>query len=255
MVDFSGTPLCSRTRAVSVVVPVCNEAENVEPLCEEIRAVLRGRCDFEILFVDDGSTDDTVARLRAVRTRVPELRVLRHSARCGQSVALHTGVRAARHDWVVTLDGDGQNDPADIPKLFRALEEDDSGKVRLIIGDRRAARQDSWVRLVSSRIANGVRRRMLNDGTPDTGCGIKLMHRPTFLQLPVFNHMHRFLPALYQREGACVLSVPVTHRPRLKGESKYGINNRLWVGIADLFAVRWLIRRAPRLVQVQEDRG
>jgi dolichol-phosphate mannosyltransferase len=245
----------SRALAVSVVVPVCNEADNVQPLCDEIHSALREFRDFEIIFVDDGSTDDTVARLRAARARLPKLRVLRHSARCGQSVALHTGIRAARHEWVLTLDGDGQNDPADIPKFFEALARDNGGEVKLIIGDRRRARQDSWVRLWSSRIANGVRRRLLNDGTPDTGCGIKLLHRPTFLQLPVFNHMHRFLPALYQREGARVLSVPVNHRPRVRGESKYGINNRLWVGIADLFAVRWLIRRAPRLVQVQEDGG
>jgi dolichol-phosphate mannosyltransferase len=153
----------------------------------------------------------------------------------------------------VTLDGDGQNDPADIVAMVEMLRGDASGNVRLIIGDRRKQRQDTWVRLLSSRIANTVRRRMLHDGTPDTGCGIKLLHRATFLQVPAFNHMHRFLPALFQREGAGVLSVPVRHRSRTRGVSKYGIHNRLWAGIIDLFAVRWLILRAPPPVQVHED--
>lgn len=239
--------------ALSIVIPVCNEAENVGPLTAEIEAALQNVGSFEIIYVDDGSTDATVANIRAIRDRVPHVRLLRHPTRCGQSVALRNGVRAARAEWVVTLDGDGQNDPADIPILLETLRRDWSGKVRLIIGDRRRARQDSWVRLMSSRIANAVRRRMLHDGTPDTGCGIKLLHRATFLQLPAFNHMHRFLPALYQRDGAVVLSVPVRHRPRTHGVSKYGIHNRLWVGIVDLFAVRWLIRRAPRLVPVHEE--
>lgn len=252
MSGLGSTSEAENAPALSVVMPVCNEAENVGPLTLEIQAALTG-VSFEIVFVDDGSKDDTVANIRTVRDRLPQVRLLRHPIRCGQSVALRNGIRAARAEWIVTLDGDRQNDPADIPALVEALRRDRSGKVRLIIGDRRAARQDSWVRLVSSRLANGVRRRMLHDGTPDTGCGIKLLHRATFLQLPAFDHMHRFLPALFQREGASVLSMPVRHRPRTYGVSKYGIRNRLWVGIVDLFAVRWLVRRAPPLVSVQED--
>ena len=254
MIHFaSSSSRATDVPTLSIVIPVCNEADNVAPLTVEIEAALRGLGSFEIIYVDDGSTDATAANVRAIRDRVSHVRLLRHPTRCGQSVALRNGVRAARAEWVVTLDGDGQNDPADIPLLFDALRRDRSGKVRLIIGDRRRARQDSWVRLVSSRIANAVRRRMLHDGTPDTGCGIKLLHRATFLQLPAFNHMHRFLPALYQRDGAVVLSVPVRHRARTRGVSKYGIHNRLWVGIVDMFAVRWLIRRAPRLVRVHEE--
>jgi dolichol-phosphate mannosyltransferase len=230
--------------ALSVVIPVCNERDNVGPLALEIHAALVERLPFEILFVDDGSTDDTVAVLEAVRRdHVPQIRVLQHSARSGQSIALRTGVREARAEWVATLDGDGQNDPADIPSLLAAREAagDD---LKLVMGHRRS-RQDTWVRRLSSRIANGVRRWMLRDDTPDTGCGIKLLHRATFLELPAFNHMHRFLPALYLRAGARVISVGVRHRPRMHGQSKYGISNRLWVGIVDLFGVRWLIRRAP----------
>jgi glycosyltransferase involved in cell wall biosynthesis len=230
--------------ALSVVIPVCNERDNVASLAREIHAALNGRGPFEILFVDDGSTDDTVAVLEAVRREhVPQIRVIMHSVRSGQSIALRTGVREARADWVATLDGDGQNDPADIPSMLAAR--DAAGEeLKLVMGHRRS-RQDTWVRRMSSRIANGVRRRMLRDDTPDTGCGIKLLHRATFLDLPAFNHMHRFLPALYLRAGAKVVSVPVRHRPRTAGQSKYGIGNRLWVGIVDLFGVRWLIRRAP----------
>lgn len=231
--------------ALSIVIPVCNEAENVAPLAREIHAALAPRNDYEIVFVDDGSTDATAANILAVREHVPQIRLLRHSARRGQSLALHTGVRAARAEWIATLDGDGQNDPADIPRLLAAVERADSLRPpRLVIGHRQS-RQDSWLRRASSRVANNVRRRMLNDNTPDTGCGIKLMHRATFLELPEFNHMHRFLPALFQRAGASVISVGVRHRPRTHGQSKYGIGNRLWAGIVDLFGVRWLIRRAP----------
>ena len=237
---------------LSVVVPVCNEEENVAPLAREIQAALADRGSFEILFVDDGSTDATVARLAEVRVEIPQLRILRHSIRCGQSIALHTGVRAARAQWVATLDGDGQNDPADIPALVDAAHRSGSQEPKLVMGHRRA-RRDTWVRRLSSRIANAVRRGVLHDDTPDTGCGIKLMHRATFLELPTFNHMHRFLPALYQRTGARVVSVPVNHRPRLHGRSKYGIGNRLWVGIVDMFGVRWLLRRAPQRPSLLEE--
>ena len=240
---------------MSVVIPVCNEAENVGPLAREIQSALQSFAPFEIIFVDDGSVDDTVKRLEeAKRSGVPEIRILRHASRSGQSTAVLTGVRAARAEWVATLDGDGQNDPADIPALIAAAESAHAGgqtHLKLVMGNRKT-RKDTWLRRLSSRVANGVRARMLRDGTPDTGCGIKLMHRATFLELPHFNHMHRFLPALYQRAGSHVISVPVRHRPRMRGQSKYGLHNRLWVGIVDLFGVRWLIRRAPPRVQVTE---
>lgn len=237
---------------LSIVIPVYNEADNVERMALEIRDALAQRGAFEVIFVDDASTDRTVKNIHAVRREhLPQIRLLRHSVRCGQSIAVRTGVRAARAEWIVTLDGDGQNDPADIPVLLQVLEQS-AGDLKLLIGNRQL-RQDTWIRRVSSRIANGVRRRMLRDDTPDTGCGIKLFHRATFLELPAFNHMHRFLPALFQRAGARVTSVGVRHRSRMAGESKYGISNRLWVGIVDLFGVRWLLRRAPKLTPVREE--
>ena len=242
---------CAPLMKLSVVIPVCNEAENVQPLAREIQVALAAHGPFEIIFVDDGSTDGTAAAACSARDGgIPEIRLLQHSRRSGQSSAVWTGVRAARADWIATLDGDGQNDPADIPVLLEALRAGDEA-LRLIMGNR-TTRRDTWLRKVSSRIANSVRGRLLRDGTPDTGCGIKLLHRATFLELPRFNHMHRFLPALFQRAGATVISVPVRHRPRTRGVSKYGLHNRLWVGIVDLFGVRWLIVRAPPPVTVHE---
>lgn len=236
---------------LSVVIPVCNEAENVGPLAQEAHAVLAAYPPSEIIFVDDGSTDGTLAALHAARADgVPELRVIRHERRSGQSAAVCSGVRAARAEWIATLDGDGQNDPADIPRLLAARQQD--ADLRLIMGNR-TTRRDTWVRRVSSRVANGVRGRLLGDRTPDTGCGIKVFHRDTFLDLPRFDHMHRFLPALFQRAGARVVSVPVSHRPRLRGASKYGVLDRLWVGIVDLFGVMWLIRRKPARSNPREE--
>ena len=238
---------------VSVVIPVCNEQDNVEPLAREIHAALSGRWSFETIFVDDGSTDGTAAALRAARAAgLPEIRLLRHAVRSGQSAAVATGVRAARAPWVATLDGDGQNDPADIPKLLEAAQADRGGRLRLVMGNR-TTRRDTWLRRLSSRVANGVRGGLLKDGTPDTGCGIKVFDRAVFMDMPRFNHMHRFMPALFQREGYDVASVPVNHRERTRGTSKYGLHNRLWVGIVDLFGVMWLIRRASRRVAVSED--
>jgi dolichol-phosphate mannosyltransferase len=243
------------TPRLSVVIPVCNEAQNVGPLAQEIAAALADRGAFEIIFVDDGSTDGTVQAVHAARNNgIPEIRLIRHSRRSGQSTAVCTGVRLAKAEWIATLDGDGQNDPADIPALLTAqAQAARPDKLRLVMGNRSKSRRDTWLRRVSSRVANGVRGRMLRDGTPDTGCGIKLMHRASFLELPRFNHMHRFLPALFQRAGHEVISVPVSHRPRTQGTSKYGLNNRLWVGIVDLFGVRWLIRRAQPLITTAEE--
>lgn len=236
---------------ISVVVPVCNEAGNVGPLAQEICAALELHRPFEIIFVDDGSSDGTADAVVAARIAgISEIRLLQHSIRCGQSAAVHTGVRAARAEWVATLDGDGQNDPADIPKLL-AVRGEPASSARMVIGNR-ISRRDTWLRRLSSRVANAVRSRLLRDGTPDTGCGIKVMHRATFLELPRFDHMHRFLPALFQRAGSEVVSVPVNHRARTRGTSKYGLHNRLWVGVVDLFGVRWLIRRTPAPTRIVE---
>lgn len=228
---------------LSVVVPVKNEQDNVEPLVREIAAALAGAATFEIVYVNDGSTDATQARLDALKAEFPMLRVIRHRASCGQSRAVTTGVQAARYEWIATLDGDGQNDPADIPALLDTLADPAQPANLELLAGWRAKRNDTFVRRLSSKIANGVRSRMLKDSTPDTGCGLKLFSRETFLALPNFDHMHRFLPALVLRNGGAVVSVPVHHRPRERGSSKYGIHNRLWVGIVDLFGVAWLQRR------------
>lgn len=236
---------------LSVVVPVFNERDNIPPLLVEIAAALRGRLDFEIIYIDDASEDDSLAVLRREKARYPELRVLRHRVRSGQSTALWNGIHAARAPWVATLDGDGQNDPADIARLLAAREQADAG-VHLFTGWR-TTRRDSIGKRVSSRIANAVRSRVLGDATPDTGCGLKLVERETFLRLPFFDHMHRYLPALVRRAGHAIQSVPVGHRPRTRGHSKYGTLDRLWVGIADLRGVAWLMRRA-KVTGVEEIR-
>ena len=237
---------------LSVVVPVKNEQDNVEPLVREIAAALSGTTTFEIIYVNDGSTDATQTRLEALKAEFPMLRVIRHRASCGQSRAVTTGVNAARYEWIATLDGDGQNDPADIPNLLDAARKAASPRLRLVMGNR-TTRRDTWLRRLSSRVANGVRGGLLRDGTPDTGCGIKVFDRAVFLDMPRFNHMHRFMPALYQREGYEVTSVAVNHRERTRGTSKYGLHNRLWVGIVDLFGVMWLIRRASPRIRIDED--
>lgn len=239
-------------RLLSVVVPVCNEAENVEPLAREIHAALAAR-PYEMIFVDDGSTDDTAFILLRLKHDLPALRVLRHSFRSGQSAAVASGVRAARGAWVATLDGDGQNDPADIPKLIAVRDDPAHRGVQLFQGNRKASRKDTAWRKLQSNIANGVRAGLLGDGTPDTGCGIKLFTREVFMDLPRFDHMHRFMPALFQRHGAKVTSVPVSHRPRTRGSSKYGMLNRAFVGIVDIFGVMWLRRRFKPGLLVRED--
>ncbi|MFN3751793.1 MAG: glycosyltransferase family 2 protein [Thiobacillus sp.] len=237
---------------LSVVVPVKNEQDNVEPLVREIAAALSGRAEFEILYVNDGSTDATQARLVALKSRFPMLRVIRHRESCGQSRAVTTGVTAARYEWIATLDGDGQNDPADIPALLDRLADPAQPANLELIAGWRSKRNDTFVRRLSSKIANGVRAWLLKDNTPDTGCGLKLFARETFLALPNFDHMHRFLPALVLRNGGAVVSVPVHHRARERGTSKYGIHNRLWVGIVDLAGVAWLQRRV-RLPVIEPD--
>ena len=233
-----------------------NESGNLLPLLQEIEAALGPAGAFEAVVVDDASSDDTLARLtEAARTR-PWLTVLSHRRNAGQSTAVRNGVLAARGQLIATIDGDGQNPPAEIPRMVARWHEVSAahpGRPVLIAGWR-AARHDTWVRRLSSRIANGVRARLLGDATPDTGCGLKLMAREDFLRLPYFDHMHRFLPALVQRDGGLVESVPVHHRPRTQGRSHYGIHNRLWVGLVDLCGVMWLQRRA-RLTRVERVGG
>lgn len=228
---------------LSVVVPVLNEADNVLPLIAEIEDTLGNERAYEIVFVDDGSTDETPERLHEAEARFSRLRVLRHSRRSGQSAAIASGVKAARASIIVTLDGDRQNDPADIPKLLEIFE-GDPNPFKLLVTGRRVKRQDRWLKRISSRVANGVRARLLGDGTPDTGCGLKVFTQEAFLDMPRFDHMHRFLPALMVRQGGRVISTPVHHRPRPEGRSKYGTLDRLAVGIVDLFGVMWLKRRA-----------
>ena len=237
--------LTSEPPQLAVVVPVKNEEDNIIPLVEEIDRALSGVIPFEIIYVDDGSDDATPQRLAEARARFPMLRSLRHRRSCGQSQAVATGVKAARAPWVATLDGDGQNDPADIPALVQRLGELPEGRRTLtLIAGHRQKRQDDGIRRLSSKVANNVRAALLGDSTPDSGCGLKLFARDTFLDMPRFNHMHRFLPALMLRLGGEVVSVRVNHRPRERGTSKYGVWNRLWVGIVDLFGVMWLQARA-----------
>jgi dolichol-phosphate mannosyltransferase len=231
---------------LSVVVPVHNEVENLAELAREIGAALDGRLDYELIYVDDGSDDDTPERLATLASEFPRLRVVRLLKQSGQSTAIVAGVQAARARWVVTLDGDGQNDPADIPRLLEAIQNPAApADLRLVIG-RRQRRQDTVSKRIASRVANTVRARLLRDGTPDTGCGLKLFERAAFLALPQFDHMHRFLPALFWRSGWRVASVPVSHRPRRHGRSHYGVLDRLGVGLADLVGVLWLQRRTIR---------
>ena len=229
---------------LSVVVPVYNEEDNVAPLVGEVVAALRGVIPFEIVYVDDLSKDATLERLRALKATTPELRVVRHLSNSGQSTAIRTGIKAARAPWIATLDGDGQNDPADIPRLL-AQRDGASPDTKLFAGWR-VERRDSGSKRWASKWANAIRSNMLKDATPDTGCGIKLIERDAFLDLPYFDHMHRYLPALMQRAGWKTVSVPVNHRHRASGVSKYNNLNRALVGIRDLRGVAWLITRNRR---------
>jgi dolichol-phosphate mannosyltransferase len=233
---------------ISVIVPVKDEAGNVAPLAREIAAALKGE-PHEILFVDDGSTDGTAAALSALKAEIHQLRVLRHSRNLGQSRGIRSGVKAAQGDIIVTLDGDGQNDPADIPKLLSVLRADPEAAM---VSGVRVRRQDNISRRWASRLGNGIRSALLGDGAADTGCGLKAFRRSMFLELPYFDHIHRFLIALVQREGGQVAFVPVNHRPRLTGSSKYTNIGRLLVSVQDLLGVRWLQHRHCGRAEIRE---
>jgi dolichol-phosphate mannosyltransferase len=233
---------------ISIVVPVRNEAGNVAPLIDEIARALSGR-NFEIVYVNDGSSDGTEAELKSLMARHPYLRQLKHARSCGQSCAITTGVSAARSPLVATIDGDGQNDPAFLPALIEPLLA--RREVGLVAGQR-VGRKASGFKKLQSRIANGVRGAILRDGTRDTGCGLKLFRRDAFLALPYFDGLHRFLPALFRRDGYAIAYVEVIDRPRRHGVSNYGMWDRLWVGILDLAGVWWLIRRRRKVPRVSE---
>lgn len=235
--------------AVSIVVPVRNEADNIAPLVDEIAAALDQNLAFELIYVNDGSTDRTEAELAQLMASRPWLRQIRHEISCGQSAAVSSGVMHARAAIVVTLDGDGQNDPAFIPALLEAMMK--APHIGLVAGQR-VGRQATGFKKFQSRVANAVRSVVLRDGTRDTGCGLKAFRRDLFLRLPYFDGLHRFLPALVRREGYAIGYVDVVDRPRRAGTSNYGMWDRLWIGILDLIGVWWLIRRRRHVPQVSE---
>jgi dolichol-phosphate mannosyltransferase len=243
-------PVTNAEVAISVVVPVRNEAENIGPLIGEIAAVLEGRWAYEIIYVNDGSTDATAERLAEVMKQRDNLRQLRHANSAGQSAAIRSGVRAARGAIIATLDGDGQNNPAFLPDLISTLER---GGERLgLVAGQRVGRKDTGFKKFQSRAANAIRSTILRDGTRDTGCGLKAFRREVFLMMPYFDGLHRFLPALVRREGLEIAYVDVVDRPRRSGVSNYGFFDRLWIGILDLAGVWWLIRRKKPTPDVTE---
>jgi glycosyltransferase involved in cell wall biosynthesis len=234
---------------ISVVVPVFDEEGAAPALAREIAAAFEGR-NYEIVFVDDSSRDGTRAALKALQKEIPRLRLLAHRSNAGQSRAVRTGVLGARGSIVVTLDGDGQNDPADGPKLVDALKA--GGPDLALVGGERVKRQDSQAKKLASRIGNGVRKRLLKDTANDTGCGLKAFRREAFLRLPYFDHIHRYLPALMLREGYRTAFLPVNHRHRQSGRSKYTNLGRLWASLSDLMGVMWLQSRARQPGAVEE---
>lgn len=238
---------------ITVVVPVLNEEENILPLLKEIIESSKKLPISEIIYVDDGSTDKSYEILQNLKKEYALLRVIHHSKRCGQSAALWTGVKAASNHLVVTLDGDGQNDPADIRLLYEMYTRYESEFPKIMAVGERKKRNDNWIRRFSSRLANQVRSILLKDHTKDTGCSLKLFRRKDYIALPYFDHMHRFLPALMLRDHVHLLHVPVSHRPRTRGASKYGTLDRLAVGISDLWGVWWLLKRPFAFPEISED--
>jgi len=236
----------------TIVIPAHNEEDCIGPLLREVIGACRALPVREIIVVDDGSTDQTADCAIAASGDHPMLRIIRHGRRQGQSRALLTGIRAASQDLIVTLDADGQNDPADFDSLFTAYASRQAHTTRMIIAGQRRGRRDSFVRRASSRIANRVRATLLNDNVRDTGCSLKLFRRQDFLELPFFDHIHRFLPAMMKAAGVKVVLVDVSHRARTAGRSKYGIWDRLWVGVHDLLGVRWLMKRQIANVELED---
>ena len=234
---------------LSVVIPVQNEEENIQSLIEEVRQSLDGVIDYELIYVNDGSNDTTLQILEEYRAGFPRLRVISHETGAGQSTAVRSGIMQARSLVIATLDGDGQNDPADIPALYQALVEHAESGVVLVNGYRKN-RKDTYIKRLSSRLANGIRGWLLSDDTPDTGCGLKVFNREAYLAIPFFDHLHRFLPAMMINGGGQVMSVEVNHRERKLGSSHYGFFDRLWVGIFDIMGVIWLKSRTTHPVVI-----
>jgi len=240
--------------SVSIVIPMKNEAGNVEALLDEIAAACDGQAAYEMIVIDDGSNDATAEITKGLMARHPMLRLLQHPNSGGQSAGVHSGVLAAKGQVICTLDGDGQNPPSELPKLFRPLLEDTTGKLGLVAGQR-VGRQDTASKRWASKFANALRARILNDGTRDTGCGLKGFRRDAFLRLPYFDHMHRYLPALFKRDGWEIALVDVSHRERQAGRSNYSNFQRALVGIYDLIGVAWLIRRRKKAQPVEVTDG
>ena len=240
------------TIEVSVVVPVMNEEDNILPLLDETVSALKDE-NLEVIFVDDCSTDKTRDLLVEAKAKYPMLRILRHNNNCGQSSSIRTGILAARGEVIAVMDGDGQNDPADFPALLAAYRDPSAPENLRMVQGHRQKRQDTSNKKFASRVGNGIRQKLIRDRAPDAGCGIKVFSREIFLRLPYFDHMHRYMAALFLREGCEVHFVPVRHRARVHGTSKYGILDRLWVSISDLFGVMWLQRRGRMPTSVDEN--
>jgi len=230
---------------ISIVIPAHNEADNIGTLIREIKQLNLDQ-PYEIIIVDDASSDDTYANVVKLKAEIPELRIIQHEGTYGQSAAVATGIAHAVGELIVTMDGDGQNNPADIPKLVSAILDSENKNLRMVAGFRKKRNDSAW-RVLSSKVANSVRSFFLRDQTPDTGCGLKIFYRSAFVKLPFFNHMHRFLPALIQMQGGDVISIEVSHRARMHGTSNYGTLNRLWVGIIDILGVSWLRLRSKKV--------
>jgi len=237
---------------LSVVIPVQNEEENIRLLIDEVRQALDGVLDYELIYVNDGSSDSTLEILEDVRTGFPLLHINSHESGVGQSTAVRTGIINARSPVIATLDGDGQNDPADIPALYDTFIKHAGTGVVLVNGYRKN-RKDTYIKRLSSRFANGIRGWLLDDETPDTGCGLKVFSREAYLDIPFFDHLHRFLPAMMINGGGRVMSVEVNHRERQLGSSHYGFFDRLWVGIFDIMGVIWLKSRTTQPVVIKEE--
>jgi len=228
---------------LSIIVPIFNEKENIEDLIEEIYQSIDSFIKFEVVIIDDASDDNSLQLLKSLKEEYSSLRIIRHEENYGQSSAIRTGVSVANAKWIATIDGDGQNDPRDITKLYKNLIELNQNGINTMIAGFRKVRNDNFLKRFSSRYANKIRSMILKDNVPDTGCGLKLFSRKIFLELPFFDHYHRYLPALFISNGGQVVSIEVNHRQRIKGSSKYGFHNRFWVGIYDLIGVKWLVDR------------